>query len=396
MSDIFDRVNNILDGKMNFGLKRIRGLLDRLGSPDVGLKIAHIAGTNGKGSVAEYLTQMLVASGKRVGTFTSPAVINVNEQVRIDGKPLEGTALASYMERAFALRADCTAFEVLTAAAFLAFKEQDCEYAVIECGLGGSGDATNAIKHKEVAIITSIGLEHTAVLGDSIEQICAQKAGIVNSCPLVVSSLQTSKATEFFKGMGAIFAIVSDIEVNADGTSFTYGGKRYKSPLNGRVQAYNAATAIEAAHVLKLSENAIKEGISSAKISGRLQVMSGINSTFIIDGAHNPQAIAALADFIRERNYRDVKAVFGCFKDKDVNEILRILSGVLQSVVAVEPASDRAMKIDDIIKACKKYFVNVDSADSVESALSRLNGTIVVCGSFTLAKEALKWIEKRQ
>ncbi len=380
---------------MNFGLSRVRELLDKIGSPDLGLKIAHIAGTNGKGSIAEYLTCILDRAGKRVGTFTSPAVMSEWDQFRVNGLALDPLVMGEYLGRCYELRGDCTAFEVLTASALLAFKEQGCEYAVVECGLGGSSDATNAIMHKEVAIISSIGLEHTAILGDTIEKICAQKAGIVKDCPLVVNALQCDEAKRFFERMGASFAAIDNIEVG-DKQSFCVKGTRFEiSPL-GIEQAYNAAAAVEAARILGISDFAIASGLAVARPIGRIEVLHSRGNTYIVDGAHNPQAIEALTRYISERKMKDVKVVFGCFSDKDIASITEMLGKIASSVTAVQPPSNRALKLDKIVRECKRHFSSVAYSQSVSDALDGLNGTIVVCGSFTLVKEALNWIEKEQ
>lgn len=377
---------------MNFGLSRVDALLKKLSSPDRCLKIAHIAGTNGKGSIAEYLSRIIACEGKRVGTFTSPAVMSEWEQFRVNCEPIAPAVMSEYLDRCFALRGDCTAFEVLTAAALLAFKEQGCEYAVVECGLGGLNDATNAISHKEVAIISSIGLEHTAVLGNTIEEICYQKAGIVKDCPLIVNALQPDEALRFFKERNAVIAVPTEIDDKTQ--TFVYGGKRYQINYAGRVQIFNVATAIEAAHVLGMSERAIESGLRAAKLYGRMQVIRRNGNTYIVDGAHNPQAIGELAEFLGR--FENVSIVYGSLSDKDIAENLRILGTVASDVTAVQPNSIRAMNIETTLNECKRHFGSVKRADSVSEALVGLSGTIAVCGSFTLVKEALNWIEKGQ
>lgn len=398
MSDIFEKINLLKGGKMCFGTERVRSLLDKLGSPDDKLRILHIAGTNGKGSIAEYLTQILVAAGYKTGTFTSPAVIDNYEQIRVDGNPLPPDTLSGYLSTALSYGDDCTSFEVLTAGALLAFARENCTYAVVECGLGGLNDATNAVNSKVLAIISSIGLEHTAVLGDTIEKICAQKAGIVKNCPLVVNALQPPEAKAFFSEAGAKFADkpLKLLSVLSDRQRFTYDGKEYEIPLLGSAQLYNAATAIEAARLLKIPENAIWVGLSRSKPKGRLQIFRCDGNIYIVDGAHNPSSFVPLKEVLGGFKREDVHCIFGCLSDKDIDGDLSALSGKISRITAVVPPSNRAMSKEEIVAACKRRFECVDAADSVGKALDGARGTVVVCGSFTLVKEAINWIEKRQ
>lgn len=397
MADIFDKINNLKGNKMCFGTERVRFLLDKLGSPDDDLKIIHIAGTNGKGSVAEYLTRILVAAGKRTGTFTSPAVLDNYEQFKIDANPIEPTKLSLYLDKAIESGGECTAFEIMTAGALLAFREENCEYAVLECGLGGLNDATNAVNKKVLAIISSIGLEHTEFLGNTIEEICAQKAGIVKNCPLIVNALQPPQARIFFEKMNAVFAD-KPLKANFedDIARFTYDGECYETSMSGNAQPYNAATAIEAAKFLRIDGKAIKEGISRAHLCGRLQIFHRQGRTYIVDGAHNPQSFGPLADMLSRFKRADVHIIFGCLADKNIDGNLALICDKAASITAVEPKSPRAMRLNKIVEACKRHFNTVTVADSITEALAKSQGTVVVCGSFTLVKEAINWIENVQ
>ena len=358
-----------------------RSILNNLGSPDDKLKIIHIAGTNGKGSTAEFFTRILIAAGKKVGTFTSPAVYSFYDQFKINGNPLSAEVAEKYFERALkaAESLGATDFEIQTAGILLAFKEGGCEYAVIECGMGGLNDATNAVNKKELAIITSISLEHTAYLGNTIEEICAQKAGIIKNCPAVINDFQPSEAArKYFENIGGRFAKSS--------------GKSA-----GSVQDYNAATAAEGARILGISEEAIREGIKNANLVGRVEKFSANGRDYILDGAHNPAAFEPLKRSLEYLPRSEITVVFGCLKDKDVQGNLTVLSQVADSIIAVECDSPRKMPLGEIEKHCKKYFGNVCTAGSVSDALDKAyTKTVAVCGSFTLLKEAKLWIEKGQ
>lgn len=358
-----------------------RSILNNLESPDDALKIIHIAGTNGKGSTAEFFTQILIAAGKKVGTFTSPAVYDFYDQFRINGEPLSAEVAEKYFERALyaAEGLGATDFEIQTAGVLLAFKEEGCEWAVIECGMGGLNDATNAINKKELAVITSLSLEHTQYLGNTIEEICAQKAGIIKNCPVVVSSDQGEGAIRFFENLDVHFAEIDNKAAN--------------------LQRYNAATAAEGARILGIPEEAIREGIKNAKPRGRVEKFEAGGKTYILDGGHNECALEPLHIFMNWYFYNteEVTIIFGCLKDKDIEGNLAMLAGLADNIIAVKCPSPRARSAEETAEACKKYFDNVTVADSISQALDKAHTkTVVVCGSFTLLKEAKLWIEKRQ
>ena len=388
---------------MIFGTQRCRTILDRLESPDKKLEIIHIAGTNGKGSVAEYMTGILIAAGKRTGTFTSPAVFSYNEQFRVNGKPLDDIKLGAYLKEAAkaAEGMGATSFEIETAAALYAFYKEGCEFAVIECGLGGTYDATNAILQKKLALISTVALEHTAYLGEDIKSICEHKFGIVKNCDVVVSALQTEEAKEFFKGKNALFADkeIKILNSGVDGTYFEYGGKKYKLSCAGDyAQPYNAALAIEGAKRLKIAETAIYMGVNQAKPRGRIEVKKARGKTYVLDGAHNPDSFKPLSAFLKSGALEDDRVIiFGCLADKDIEGNLALLRGLAKCIIAVQCQSERALSLDKIHTACLKYFENSVTADSVSGALNmavNMADTVVVCGSFTLLREANEWIEK--
>ena len=388
---------------MVFGIERCRTVLDRLGSPDKKLEIIHIAGTNGKGSVAEYMTGILIAAGKRTGTFTSPAVISYNEQFKVDGEPLDDIKLAAYLKEAVkaADGTGATSFETETAAALYAFYKEGCEFAVVECGLGGTYDATNTISSKKLALISTVALEHTKHLGNDIKSICEHKFGIVKNCEVVVSALQPDEARQFFKSKNVQFAD-GDIEIlksGIDGTVFIYGGKEYcLSCVGSYAQPYNAALAIEGARRLKIDENAIYIGVNWAKPRGRIDVKRARGLTVVLDGAHNPDSFKPLNAFLKSGEIEDDRVIiFGCLNDKDVDGNLSLLQGLGKRIIAVQCKSERALPLEKIHAACLKYFENAITADSVNDALDLTAKTAkaaVVCGSFTLLKEAYRWIEK--
>lgn len=371
-----------------FSTAPARRILDGLGSPDKGLKIIHIAGTNGKGSTAEFFTHILIAAGKRVGTFCSPQVYSFYDQFKTDGKPLSAATYEKYERRARKFSEGASEFEIQTATAISAFAGEGCGYAVIECGMGGLNDATNAINNKALAVICSVSLEHTEYLGATLKEICAQKAGIIRDCPVIINSHQTEEVKEFFKG----YAFADKIGKIFDG-GFIYDGKKFELSVCGCLQPYNAACAIEGARLLGIDEDAISEGIKKARPRGRLERFETEDRVVILDGAHNPAAFEPLSEYLKDGKKRTV--IFGCLNDKDIDGNLSYLSA--DEIIAVKCPGPRARSVQDVAGHCRKFFSNVKIAASVADALdSAKHSEVVVCGSFTLLKEALEWIEKRR
>ena len=372
-----------------FSFLPTRRILDALGSPDKKLKIIHIAGTNGKGSTAEFFTRILLSAGKRVGTFCSPQVYSYYDQFRIDGKDLSPVIFQKYRAQAVRCAQDASEFEIDTAAALLSFFKEGCEYAVIECGMGGLNDATNAIDKKEIAVICSISLEHTAYLGNTLTEICTQKAGIIKNCPAVINAHQPQEVKDFFKG----YTFADKIEKIFDG-GFVYDGKKFTLEAEGCLQPFNAACAIEGARILGIDEDAIYEGIKNSKPQGRLQKFKIGEKVYVLDGAHNPEAFVPLSEYLKKENTTRT-IIFGCLNDKDIDGNLSYLSG--SDIIAVNCPSPRTRSAKEIEEHCRKFFKDVKTAQSVSEALDAADGDeVVICGSFTLLKEALEWIEKRR
>jgi dihydrofolate synthase/folylpolyglutamate synthase len=403
------KVPDILQGALKFGIKpgleRITSLMDLLGNPQDRIKSVHIAGTNGKGSVATYISSIMAAGGKRVGVFTSPYLERFSERIRIiEGRQglldyikddstgeIDQADLDKYSDMvkkarekmvAEGLSDEPTEFELITAICFLYFADRQVDVAVLEVGLGGRLDSTNVIKDPMVTVITALGLDHTGVLGNTISEITAEKAGIFKEgSPAVcfepdlmilpdemkpdVRSTLLSKAAE--KNVEITFAGNKEAFDSARYTmegkmEFTYGGTVYETALNGRHQIGNAITAIEAARKCGISEDAIKEGISLARWKSRAEILS-LEPVVIIDGGHNPQGAISLATTMNEMldgslRGKPVRILMGVMKDKDVSGILEAYKTCGLNIVSAvtvtpdnprsEPADILALKIKDV------------------------------------------------
>lgn len=385
-----------------FGLSRTRALLGAFGNPDRKMKIVHIAGSNGKGSIAAYIAAILKEAGEKVGSFTSPEVYSYFDKFKINETPADEKKLRAVLsetyDKAQTFSDKPTAFEIETVAAFVLFASEGCTYAVVECGLGGRDDATNAINKKEVAVFGSVSLEHTAILGSTVREICEVKAGIIKNCPAVFSALQEKEGREYFLSVGATPAGdgLKVIKEDEEGQTFLYKGKEYRISMHGAAQCYNAATAIEAALLLGVEQPVTERAISSVRLAGRCERIVKGGVTFVLDGAHNPAAFSPLCDLLRITS-GDKSLAFGCLSDKDVESAAEILSPYFKEIAVFQPESYRAMDIERIYSAFSGKVNTIKKVGSVVGALEILNAkTVVVCGSFTILREAKSWIEKRQ
>lgn len=384
-----------------FGTERTRELLARIGNPDNKLKIIHVAGSNGKGSVCAYITAILCAAGKTVGTFTSPAVYSEEECFSIGGRPAPRAKISSALNAtkkcAEGMADSPSQFELEVCAAVALFAGEGCEYCVLECGLGGLYDATNAVSQKAVAIITSVGLEHTDVLGGTIIDICRHKGGIINNCPAVVPANLPAEAASYFSSLGAVVA-GRDIKItrrSLRGQHFRCGKMRCFIRMHGDEQAYNAALAIKCAGMLGIGRAAIRRGLKHTALPGRVEVIERGGRRYILDGGHNPQALGPLIQTLgRIRGQKSL--VYSCLSDKDVHGCAAALGNAFGGVYIVPAPDGRAMDVKKITEAFAPYCKNIYSCGDIPSAMAQApDKTVVVCGSFTLLKEAKNWIEQR-
>ncbi|MCI7271396.1 MAG: folylpolyglutamate synthase/dihydrofolate synthase family protein [Anaerobutyricum soehngenii] len=413
------------------GLDAIEGLLEELGHPENNLKIVHIAGTNGKGSIFAYLSSILIAAGFKVGRYISPTISCYEERFQINGEYITKDKLArlyNIVEEAMKREEEKTGlkptlFEVETAISFLYFKEEKVDYALIEVGMGGRMDATNVIRHPELTVISSISYDHQAFLGDTLEEIAWQKAGIIKeSCPVVLSenSDEVCKVIEqeaTKKKVKCIEIKPTDYEVLSEtpyGSTFLWKEQRYETKLPGRHQVSNAVTALAASEYLfrkdyeknnarkaiakKLDEMNVKSaqqgGIIRTCWPGRLEVLKK-EPLFYRDGAHNPDGAKKLAAFL-QKYFTNKKIIYimGVLKDKEYKKMLRYLMPMAKEVYVFKPNNERGLSaqiLADTIKEVADVSVTIES--DVNAAVFRALDTakpddvLVACGSLSFMEE---------
>lgn len=414
-SDDFDAVAYINAPrwqKVSLGLDRIEELLRGLGSPHKNLKFVHVAGTNGKGSTCSYVASVLEQAGYKVGLFTSPYLICFEERIRVNGENISSADLDRVTRRvrrvAESMDEHPTEFELMTAVAFLHFAQQGCDIVVAEVGLGGRLDSTNVIEWPEVCVITRIGIDHVAVLGDTLAQIAGEKAGIIKGGASVVSWPQEQEAQEVIEEIsdekGAFLTTVSldtlqvlPVERLSGGgmiRPFMYDGVCYATRLLGSYQPANAVVAIEACRVLAkkgwhVSESDIASGIAKTEWPGRFQVVAS-SPDFVVDGGHNAQGARALADSLKDV-FPGRKAVFvvGILADKEHETMLTEVLPLAQAVVALTPPNPRALPADELVLEINRIRPDVaaEVANSIPDAIGRArdiateSGLVVAFGS---------------
>lgn len=403
--NIFSWLNNLGQFRMRFGLERIESLLWAFSHPEKGLRFIHIAGTNGKGSVSTMLASVLVEAGYRVGLYTSPHLKQVNERIRVNGLPIPNDRLEKLLLR-IKDEVDSwdelpTYFEVLTASAFIYFAEEKVDVAVIETGLGGRLDATNIITPL-VSVITKISLEHTQWLGDTIEKIAKEKAGIIKEGIPVISS-GSSMIRDIAKKRGSPVFIEGD-DFTTEGSykdfSFKMGDIFYDSlslRLIGDHQVQNAGLAIATLRVLKdtidWKEKDLRNGLSKAFIPGRAQIISE-DPLILIDGCHNPDGALALFDLLKDHfsNFRQI-FIIGMCQDKDIDGFFSNLKIDKGKLILTKPKIERAADLETLYKQARKYSKDIEIIPEPQDALifakriAKTSEMIVICGSLYLLGE---------
>ena len=401
------------------GLERVTKLVHALGDPEDAYRTIHVVGTNGKTSTTRFISALLETHGLRVGSYVSPHLISLAERQMVDSVPMSDGDFCALVERvrsvAEKVEAELvpgdtlTQFEVLTAAALLHFKEQRCDVAVIEAGLGGRLDATAVIR-SDVQVITTIGMEHTELLGDTLSAILREKAAVIPEKGHVVAGLLTPDVTaelrESCAARDAELRLLGDdfvILAEPRGESFDVFGLRgcytdLRLSVLGNYQRANAALAVAAAELFldrELDPGATREALLRTKAPGRLEVISA-QPLCIFDGSHNPPGMAETMrslDGILER--RRLIAVVSILRDKDAEEMLRYLTPHCDIIFATQNSSPRSLSADDLAEIVStidkdaEIFVDPDPRSAMVSAyrLASSNQVVLVTGSLALISD---------
>ena len=394
------------------GLSRTRALLSALGNPERQLRFVHIAGTNGKGSTAACIASCLQAAGWRVGLYTSPYINRFNERMQVNGVPISDEDLETLVDRirpiANALTDSPTEFELITALGFLYFLQMHCDIVVLEVGLGGALDSTNVIPAPEAAVITALGLDHTAVLGDTIQDVARAKAGIIKAGAPVITYGGVPEADAVIaavcKEQGCSlypvdFSQLTLLPSDLSGSRFSFGNlSNLTLPLLGSYQPKNAAVAITTLKVLDkqgwhISDAAIREGLRTVQWPGRFELLR-TDPPFLLDGSHNPHGMRATAQSLQDR-FPQQKFTFliSVMADKDVTGILTPILPLAKEFVTVRANLPRAMPAEELAARIIALGGTAQAAPSISAgvalaqSLAGANGPICALGTLSFSAD---------
>ena len=384
---------------IHLGLERMNELLERMGHPERSLKIIHVAGTNGKGSVCTMIAAILKTAGYKVGRYISPTLYDYRERIQINGDYIEKEALTEGMSRIRQIYGEMerdgielpTVFEAETALGFWYFKEKACDYVVLETGMGGRLDSTNVVEHPVLTVLTSISMDHMAQLGNTLTEIASEKAGILKNGVAAVVYPQQKEAMDVIERVSReknISWTVVDTErlrvgarqIFEDGRGLklqqTFDYKDYRDLnvyLGGTYQVKNACLAIEAVEALALNrplEPLIREGLSEARWPGRFECLSKRPLMFV-DGAHNPEGAVSLRETIRTWfPEKRCLLVMGVFADKDYPSILKAMAPVSDTFISFTPENARGLESERLAAAAEAFYANVLDGGTAEGALN--------------------------
>ncbi len=404
------------------GLDNIRELLERLGNPQDQLRVVHIAGTNGKGSTLAFLAGIFRESGYRAGRYVSPASFSYEERFRINEENISKKDLCFYMEKIKNVAEEMvkdglshpTMFEIETALSFLYFLDKKVDVVLLETGMGGRLDATNVVKKPIATVIASIGMDHMQFLGDTLEKIASEKAGIIKEgCP-VISYDNTKEVNEVIKNkakqMHAKVTFVNSagirvLQESLNGESFSYrssDGRWYEKieiPLLGRHQINNAALALETLNVIKnyycISDFQTEDGMRKTIWRGRIEILER-EPMVICDGAHNPDGAKSLLSFL-QNNFTNQRLIYimGVLSDKDYEQMVQILAPAADKIYTVAPDNPRALSSRELCNCISKYHQNVEERQRLAECLNEVrqkaekDDVIIICGTLSFQNELI-------
>lgn len=401
------------------GLDRIKLLLNEIDNPQDKLKVIHIAGTNGKGSTTTMCANILKNAGYKCGSYISPFVVDFRERFQINGQMISKEDFAKYAtiikEKIDILKEKqvyITEFEAITAIAFLYFYEQECDIVCLEVGLGGNYDATNVIKNPLVSVITSISLDHTNILGDTIDKIAFEKAGIIkqngicvcycNQNVEAVAVLMKKCAEKNAKFIKANITGIDIINSDITGNHFIYKDKEYYTSLVGIHQIYNAINVIESIDVVRqkgfdISDECIQQSIKDTVFTARFEVLSK-KPIIIIDGAHNLEGTTALANSLKNATAKRKYAIMGMLSDKDYEQSTRQILNCVDDMVCVPVENPRALDPKRLAQVMNdnKVTYNYSCENAIKDIFEKLedNDLLIICGSLYMVGSARQIIVK--
>ncbi len=405
------------DPQGGYTLENVKALLNLLDNPQDKIKIIHVAGTNGKGSLLNYLSTALTNSGVKCGEFTSPYIDSIYEAVKINNRYISPEDFTAYLERIYKLVENLdakgmyvTTFEIFSSLSYLYFYEQGVDIALIEVGMGGRNDGTNTMKNPFATVITSISFDHVAILGSTLKEIAYQKGGIIKeNCDLFLypqkaEALEVIKEIAEDKNAPVHSFELDEVEIlrsDENGNVFNFRNhKNVHTSLIGEHQAYNAALAITVLDKLKstfeLSEDVVLKSISETKNIARLEVLSQ-NPTLIIDGSHNLEGMEALLKALKLFKYDRLIVGFSMLRDKDITHISEKLLPLADEIVITEINSPRKSTAQDLYDKVKHISNNVykipDRQEAFEKtlALAQHSDLILWCGSLYLMADIRKY-----
>lgn len=401
----FDFIDSFTKGgKPVTDLSRIKGLLDAIGNPEKEIKFIHIAGTNGKGSTAQMFYEILLKAGVKAGLFTSPYIIDFTDRIRFMGENISRDILEELLPllKSAVKGSDYSQFEITMATAFLYYKSVGAEAVVLEAGLGGALDCTNAIQNPLLSVITSISHDHMGILGDTLEKIAFQKAGIIKrKTPCVLACDNEGAVMEVIKTAAEkqdsplIIPDENKLLVDSDltfGGEFVYKNRKYDISMSGEHQVTNALNVIEGAEILKkyfpITGDNIYDGIKAAKVIGRCEILS-FSPLVILDGCHNDGGIKALAKVLK--NVPEPTAIIGMLKDKNAQNAILPLIPICRKFITVSgfnPSAYSAEELKDIITSLGAAAqVGEGVEKEYKKTLSGEYGNAVILGSLYLVAE---------
>lgn len=403
------------------GLAHTKLIARSLGNPQNFYPSILIGGTNGKGSTAAYIESILRESGFKTGLFTSPHLVDVRERIRINGKLISKDLFKESisdiknavikLEQAGIIDESPTFFEVLTLAAFLSFKKEKIEFAVVEVGMGGKNDCTNILE-PIVSAVTNVSFDHQQYLGKTLSEITREKSGIFRKNRIAVAGKTSERTNSFLKEkaeeIGAKFISFKDVEIKKNGEEFgvVFEGKKIvfpPPPLLGKHQIYNAALAVLICAKLmemgfNISEEKIKKGIKKCRWDGRIQKIMEAPETFL-DGAHNIDGIKKLSDFTKSLKGKKV-LVFSALKDKPIKKMFKILEKDFSEVIFTKIEMKRGAEKEDFKKIWegKKFLFVKEPFEALLKARKKAkeNGIVIACGSLYLVGAILEKLKKNK